>query len=55
MRFSPFDFDVATSPEEQEAAARRFRQTPPALEKSPQDPAALDPGDNAAERDHSAR
>lgn len=25
MTFSPFDFDVCTSPEEQEAAARRVR------------------------------
>ena len=26
MTFSPFDFDVCTSPEEQEAAARRVRE-----------------------------
>lgn len=62
MRFSPFDFDVATSPEEQEAAALRFREPlPPKPATSPQGPAPTGSGatrlrgDDTAEHDHSAR
>jgi hypothetical protein len=62
MRFSPFDFDVATSPEEQEAAVLRFREPFPKPATPPQGPAPagsgatrLRGGDDTVEHDHSAR
>ncbi len=43
MRFSPFDFDVVTSPEETEAVPRRARRQPiPTPEKSADDAARVD-------------
>jgi hypothetical protein len=61
MRFSPFDFDVATSPEEQEAAVLRFRKPLPEPATLPQGPAPAGSGitrlrgDDTVEHDHSTR